>query len=448
MIQKIVQKLDNKKIAILGFGAEGISTYQFIRKYRKEMPLFILDKNADLHNNSDLQQDAFVTLITGNTYLEHLEDYDLIIKSPGISLKDINIEKLKDKITSQMQLFLEVARDYSIGITGTKGKSTTSSLIYEIIKKQNPNTYLVGNIGTPVLSILESCNENMLFVIEMSSHQLEFLTVSPHIGIVLNLFEDHLDHAGSVKHYHETKMNMFKNQNSKDIMIYCKDNEALNHLVEKSHFKSKSYSVSLQANRNADVYKKDHWIYFHEKPLYNIDTKRNLLGNHNLENIIVSLLTSELLNLELKKTLETVQEFQPLDYRLQSVGIIDDVEYYMDTLATIPEATIEAIETLKNVNTLIFGGMDRGISYEKFIDYLNECNIEHFICMSATGKKIAMSLPKEKVYIVNTLEEAVDLAKEITKKNTICLLSPAASSYDQFKSYKEKGDKFKEYLYK
>ncbi len=171
-----------------------------------------------------------------------------------------------------------------------------------------------------------------------------------------------------------------------------------------------------------------------------------MLGQHNLENIVFALTVMELLHFDNEKAVRVANQFNTLKYRLESIGTFNFVTYYRSMLSTIPEATINDIEALENVNTLIFGGMDRGISYEKLIDYLKKSSIEHFICMPTTGHKIASFLPQEKVFLVTTLKEAVEVAKKVTKKNTLCLLSPAASSYEQFKNYEEKGDKFKEYV--
>ena len=162
---------------------------------------------------------------------------------------------------------------------------------------------------------------------------------------------------------------------------------------------------------------------------------------------MVALLMSEILNLDLKTTQETITNFQPLAYRLEKVGEVNNITYYVDTLATIPAATIEAINSLSNVNTLIFGGLDRGISYKELIDYLQKSSVEHFICMPMTGHEIGKQLNKDKTFFVNNLEEAVTMAKKITKEHTICLLSPAAPSYNEFKNYQEKGDKYKEFVF-
>lgn len=442
MIDKIIQKIKNKKIAILGFGREGKSTYLFIRKHLPFINLVIIDE-LNMSESSVINGDKNISFIYGDDYLKHLDKFDLIIKTPGISLKDIDCSKLN--ITSQIELILEVAKNQIIGVTGTKGKSTTTQLIYSILKANELDAVCVGNVGIPVFDKIEEIKEDTMIVIEMSSHQLEFLDISPHIGIVLNLFEDHLDHAGNVKRYHEIKMHMFSNQTADDYMIYCKDNTTLNRMILANSFKGKQYSIDMHSD-DATVYLKNEGIYYCEEKVFPSNMERNLLGNHNLENMMVAFAVSRILKLDDEKSIKALQEFKALSYRLELIGKVSDVNYYVDTLATVPEATLEAIRAIPNVNTLIFGGMDRGISYEGFALELAKSDIENFICMPETGYKIAQELPKDKVYLVETLEEACNLAKKVTKKNMACILSPAASSYNHFKNYADKGDRFKEYI--
>ena len=247
MYNNIIEKIKDKNICILGFGREGKSTYNFIRRHLTDKFLTIIDKK----DVSDSIQDSNVNIIYGDNYLNNLDKYDLIIKTPGISLKDIDTSNIKDKLTSQLELILEVFKNNTIGITGTKGKSTTSSLLYNIIKEQGKDAYLLGNIGNPMLDDVESFNKDTYLIIEMSALQLEFINVSPHIGIILNLFEDHLDHSGSVYHYHENKMNMFKYQDSNDIGIYSIDNENINRWTAENTYFSRFYKVTL-SNKNGD----------------------------------------------------------------------------------------------------------------------------------------------------------------------------------------------------
>ena len=449
MYNKIIKKLENKNIAILGFGKEGKSSYNFIRKHLPFLKITIIDKNNILENNEYLNDDKNLTIVYGDNYLDNLDKYDFVIKSPGISFKDI--DKTNINITSQIELLLEVYKDNVIGITGTKGKSTTTSLLYKCLKDQNKDAYLVGNIGVPVLDEIENYNENTILVMEMSSHQLEFLKVSPHIGIVLNLYEDHLDHAGSLENYHNSKMNMFKYQTENDIGIYSNECDVLKNKIINNKYKSQMYKVSSEKDNKA-IYIDNDDVVFDNIILYNRNNKRNLVGEHNLKNIMFVLLVCELLKLDNKKVVESIENFVGLEHRLELVGKFNDIIYYNDTIATIPEATINGIKALKNVDTLIFGGMDRGICYDELINYLNNSEINNLICMPTTGHKIGNVL-KEKntnknIVLVDTLEEAVIKAKQVTNKNKICLLSPAASSYEYFKNFEEKGKCYKELINK
>lgn len=443
MYNRIIEKIKDKNICILGFGREGKSTYNFIRRHLSDKFITIIDKN-DVSSGLD---DENISIVYGDSYLDNLDRYDLIIKTPGISFKDIDTTNIKDKLTSQLELILEVFKNNTIGITGTKGKSTTSTLLYNIIKNQGKDAYLLGNIGNPMLDDVEKFNENTYLVIEMSAHQLEFTKVSPHIGIVLNLFEDHLDHAGSVYHYHENKMNMFKYQDANDIGIYSSDNENTVRWIKDNNYLSKLYKVTLDnKNESNTIYLDGENVIFNNEVLYNKNEESNLLGNHNLSNIMFSLVVSKLLNFDIDKVRDSIKDFTPLEHRMELVGTYNGVTYYNDSIATIPMATINAIESLKNVDTLIFGGMDRGIDYTPLVEYLRNSNVVNLICMPTTGYKIGECLKdtNKKIYNIELLEDAVKLAKEVTAKGKICLMSPAASSYEYFKNFEEKGKRFKE----
>ncbi len=447
MYKKIINKLKNKEIAILGFGKEGQSTYRFIRKYLPDKFVTILDLK-DISNNELLVGDNNIEVIWGDKYLDNLNKYDLIIKAPGISLKDIKDVEILNKITSQLELLLEVNSSNIIGITGTKGKSTTTSLLYQVFKNQGKDVFLLGNIGIPVLDNIEEYKKDTTLVIEMSSHQLEFIKVSPHIGIILNLFQDHLDHDGDLAHYHNNKLNIFKYQKKEDIAIYADDNRYLHNYIENGSYRGILYNVRFD-NTNGD----DHSvridngkIYVGQELVYS-DGERNLIGDHNLKNIMFVILVAKLYNLDLEKACQTIMNFKGLKYRMECIGTYDDITYYNDTIATIPEATISAIEALKDVDTLIFGGMDRGIEYQFFTDYLKKSNINNFICMPTTGNTIGKILKEESsknVFFAETLQEAYEINKKQTSKGKICLLSPAASSYEYFKNFEEKGKCFEE----
>lgn len=437
MYNKILEHLKNKKIAIVGFGREGKSTYKFIRKYLNNQELEILDGNEKLLElNEELKNDKNLKIITGKNYLDNLEKYDLIIKSPGVKFKDLDISKFEDKITSQLGLTLDFYKQNVIGITGTKGKSTTTSLIFKVLKDQGYDAYLLGNIGIPIFDYIKKFNENSKLVIEMAALQLEYVKTSPHIGIILNLFEEHLDFFKSKEHYFLAKLNMFKYQDNSDYGLYTSSNETLDKYVQNGNY------ITNLIDINKEFKIENNYVIYDNKKIYDSNSERLLLGKHNLTNIMFVLRLSELLKLDLQKTINTINQFKPLEHRMEYVATINGVKYYNDAIATIPEATINCVEALKDVDTIIFGGMDRGIDYNDLIDFFNKSKIKNFICMPDTGYKIGKEIKSKNVYMVETLEDAVKKAKEVTKN--ICVMSPAASSYNAFKNFEEKGRIYKE----
>lgn len=439
MYNKILEHLKNKKIAIVGFGREGKSTYKFIRKYLNNQELEILDGNEKLLElNEELKSDKNLKIITGKNYLDNLEKYDLIIKSPGVKFKDLDISKFEDKITSQLGLTLDFYKQNVIGITGTKGKSTTTSLIFKVLKDQGYDAYLLGNIGIPIFDYIEKFNENSKLVIEMAALQLEYVKTSPHIGIILNLFEEHLDFFKSKEHYFLAKLNMFKYQDNSDYGLYTSSNETLDKYVQNGNY------ITNLIDINKEFKIENNYVIYDNKKIYDSNSERLLLGKHNLTNIMFVLRLSELLKLDLQKTINTINQFKPLEHRMEYVATINGVKYYNDAIATIPEATINCVEALKDVDTIIFGGMDRGIDYNDLIDFFNKSKIKNFICMPDTGYKIGKEIKSKNVYMVETLEDAVKKAKEVTKN--ICVMSPAASSYNAFKNFEEKGRIYKELI--
>ena len=452
MIKKLLDFLEDKKIIILGYGMEGQSTYHFLRRHFPEKALCIADKKIDLlEKHIELMEDIYVEVVLGEEYLNGIEEYDLIIKAPGISLKDIDISIYEEKITSQLELFLENVDVFSIGITGTKGKSTTSTLIYEILKNQNKQTFLLGNIGEPIFNDIEQITKESIVVIELSSHALEFINTSPNISVLLNIYEEHLDHYASMEKYIEAKYNIAKYQKQNDYFIYNADN-----LLMKNYefsYKENDYAISLKEINNHNmnvVYIKNGYIYCNEEKITSTDIKMNLKGEHIINNIMFILAICSILNLDFSKVFETIENFKPLEHRMEFVGNFNNIDFYNDSIATIPEATINSVKAIKFVNTLIVGGKDRGVNLNSLIEFLKQSNVENIICLPKTGEYIYEDLKNsdKKLYLVNSLEEAVKTAKEVTKENMVCLLSPAASSYGYFKNFEERGRLFKEYVAK
>ena len=447
MINDIINYLKDKKIVILGFGREGQATYKLIRKHLPNKEIYIRDKNENIKNNELISNDKFVILELGNDYLGDLDKFDLILKSPGIAFNTIDIDSFKDKISSELELLLKFYKGKIIAITGTKGKSTTSSLIYQMIKDNNYKTLLAGNIGTAVFEYIDELEELDYLVLELGCHQLEFVTHSPEYSILLNIFEEHLDHYRNYDGYIEAKCNIFTHQTDNDYFIYNYDNEIIQNKVNKYNPKSHTYSISLLGDEHATTYLKDNKVLFNNEVIYDINEKRKLLGMHNVNNIMFVLTLAEILNLDMTKVVKTINTFDALPHRMEYVGIFNGITYYNDSISTIPASCINALKSIK-VDTLILGGLNRGIDYSELINFINNYDLKNLICIPDTGNIIAAGITNNniKVYEEDDLLNAIKRAKEVTKKGEVCLMSPAAASYNTFKNFEERGDFFKEHV--
>jgi UDP-N-acetylmuramoylalanine--D-glutamate ligase len=459
MLEKLLEYLENKKILILGFGKEGESSYLFLRNHFPDKQLFIADSNMNLlENKKYLLEDINVEVNLGDDYFRDIDYYDLVLKTPGISLKNYDISNFQNKITSQLELLLEFVPCFTIGITGTKGKSTTSSVIYSVLKAQGKESMLLGNIGEPIFNDIDKITENTIVVIELSSHALEYVKKSPNIAILLDIYEEHLDHYKSMNHYIEAKFNCAKFQKDNDVFIYNAKNDYMKNY--KFNYKENDYAILGNIEDDSELEKlnskncvfiKDSNIYCNDKRICSSNIEMNLKGEHNLNNILFVIAVSEILKLNLDTTLKAIKEFKGLEHRLEFVAVVDGVKYYNDSIATIPEATMNAVNTLKEVNTIIVGGKDRGVELDELCEFLVNSDIENIICLPKTGEYIYSKIENEikigkvkKVFLVDTMPEAVEKAKEVTKKEKICLLSPAAASYGYFKNFEERGKIFKE----
>lgn len=452
MLNKLLNFLKDKKILILGVGMEGKSTYDFLRRNFPEKQLFISDKSTNLlEKYPEFMEDMNLELSMGENYLNGIEEYDLIIKTPGISFKNIDIASFQNKITSQLQLLLEFVEVFTIGITGTKGKSTTSSIMYKVLKDQGKNAFLLGNIGDPIFHHIENLEKDSIVVLELSSHSLQYVKNSTNIAVFLNLYQEHLDFYESFEKYAEAKFNIAKFQTEKDVLIYNQDNL----LMQNYHYpyKEKDYAVTLKEKNHLKniVYIKENSIYCKEKFVMCLDTPLKLKGMHILNNIMFIFAICDIMNLDFGKAVETIQNFEALEHRMEFVGKVASIEYYNDSIATIPEATINTIKALQNVNTLIVGGKDRGVSQDELTEFLKNSEVQNIICLPKTGEILFNCLKdatNKQVFLVENLEEAVKIAKKVTKKDMSCVLSPAASSYGYFKDFQERGKMFKNFVLK
>ena len=416
------------KILIWGYGLEGKSALDYFLKIGKN-DLYVATKEAidvKVKNvNFILEKDIF-------DY-----NFDLVVKSSGISYYKEEVQKLINmnvKITSNLNIFLENNNSKTIAITGTKGKSTTSSILYHILKNMDYKVALVGNIGKSFLDIVD---EKFDYVImELSSYQIKTLYNTVDYGIILNLFPEHID-------WHKTHENYFNDKfslSSHSEKFICNGkNEILNRYI-KNDF--------IEFGNLKGFYVKDSCIFYNDKKI--VDTKlfTNIRGEHIFENIcgILTFLKEE--KIDINKALDTLHTFKTLQHRLEIFYNKNNTIFVDDSISTIPEATIEAIKTFKDNDIfLILGGYDRKQDYNKLISLINNTNnIKKVFLLGQTGKRLYEYDFKCEKELFNSIEELVESIKKENLDNKTVLLSPASPSYDMFKNFEERGSIFKKLM--
>lgn len=426
-INTIFKRLRGKRILILGFGREGKSSLAFIQKFLPHAEVGIADKNEAafkdlLENTKNLTNPLNPKLYFGDNYFDAINDYDIVLKTPGISLLGKNVDL--SKITSQTDLFLEEFHDQIIGITGTKGKSTTSTLIYHLLKESGRDAILAGNIGIPVFDIIERINSGTIVVFELSAHQLQFIHRSPHIGILLNVFEEHLDHFGTFEAYRNAKLNIIRKMGERDWAV---TNDEFCYEADKMMIRSLNYQYY------------DFGVNWDDVPLK---------GDHNRMNIKAALCAIHAFGITIDEVLPYLYTFQPLEHRQELVGTFHGVTFYNDSISTIPQAAIAAIKTIKNVTFLLLGGFDREIDYSPLVEYLKMNPLKHILFTGKAGERMVKMLQdagyQGDIKKIKDLNEAFEIIKGLSKPGDVCLLSPAAASYDQYKNFEERGRVFKD----
>ena len=440
MLETMKNCIENRKVLILGFGREGKSTYKLIEKAGGYQSLAI----ADLNSLTDILPEN-VLQITGKEYQKSLNEYDLVFKSPGIVLEQ-EIEEYTCEIVSQTELFFRRFRNQIIGITGTKGKSTTTTLLYHVLKEAGVKTVLAGNIGIPAFDIAEEIQEDTVICFEMSSHQLEYMSVAPRLGVLMNIHEEHLDHYGTMEKYVAAKERIYRNQLSGDKLI-CN----VEILPKENTCKSQVISIGYEGS-NAEIEVGEKNIsYKNQDKVFQIPTGEiKLIGIHNYYDIGVVYGLLQEFNICDEVFCEALKTYEPLPHRLQYIGTIDGIKYYDDSISTICDTTIQALTSLQDTDTVIIGGMDRGIEYQELILFLSDHKVPNIILMEATGRRIYQEIKEkytdfkgiDRIQLVEHLEDAVKLAKKITPQGKSCVMSPAAASYGIFKNFEERGEVF------
>lgn len=419
----------NKRAVILGFGREGKIWLDILRSLNVCKEIAVADMNPLEIEIPD------ITAISGENYLEMCAEYDLILQSPGVIVKNRLDENAKAKILTQTELLLRLRPCKIIGITGTKGKSTTSSLIHHFLLANGINSMLIGNIGIPPLKKLEEMNENTVAVLEMSCHQLEFVRHSPDISVLLNIFPEHLDHYVDFNAYANAKRNIARFQRESDFAVVNSDLLPL---------ETSAQIITAAFGKEADITTDGQRIFMLGEEIPAEKIRTSLCGKHNVYNIAVALAAAVKAGANLEKCLDSLPDFKGLEHRLESVATINGVEFINDSISTVPEAAIAAVNAFDGVDCLILGGMDRGISYDKLGDFINGGTVENIVLLPDTSRRISKLItnPKINVVFAEDMENAVRISAQLAKKRVV--LSPAAASYGFYKNFEERGKHFKE----
>lgn len=391
-----------ENILIIGYGREGKTTEKFLKKRHNRLKLGIADQAIS------------------KDYLSKQKDFEFAIKTPGIAKGKVTIP-----YTTATNIFFDQVKSPIIGVTGSKGKSTTASLIFAMLCEGGYDVELIGNIGNPMVEKLSRpVPPGRIFVAELSSYQLDDIEFSPHIAVVTNLFPEHMNYHGGEKPYYSAKMNIINFQSADDYFIYNDGDKRLRQWAKASRAKTCGFVEKLPTAVK-DI---------------------PLLGQHNLDNIRAAATVARLLNVSDVSIARAVKKFKGLPHRLELVGKYKGVIFYDDAISTTPESTMMAINAVGRIGTIFLGGEDRGYDFGKLEKFIKAKKIKNIVLFPDSGKRIFKSVRGLNVLATCDMKEAVRFAYKHTPKGEICLLSTASPSYSVWKGFEEKGDLFRKWV--
>lgn len=431
--------IKNKKIFILGFGKSGISVAQLLDENNE---ILITDINS---RDEEKLRNLNVKVVVCDNQVDYLDgSFDYVVKNPAISDSHEVIKKAR-KLNIPVLTELEVGYRYLpedvkvIGITGSNGKTTTTTIIYDFLKEAHLPVHLAGNIGIPLCSIIKNIKKGDILVTEVSSHQLvnlnEFKT---NISVLTNLSEVHLDMFGNYENYKNNKMGIFKHHTKDDIAVLNMDDKDVFSMTKDIKSQKMYFSLSKQA----DSYIKDNYIYYKGEKVISLDDIR-VKGMHNYENIMSAILVVKQFNVSNEIIKEVLTKFVGVEHRIEFVKKVNGRTFYNDSKATNVKSTIIALKSFDSDVVLILGGLDRGHSFDELLPFLG--NTKHIVCYGETKNRIKEFALKNNidVTVTDTLKEAVHASYNISSEDSVILLSPACASWDQYKSFEERGNEFK-----
>ena len=447
--------LQKSKIAIIGLGVSNIPLLEYMYNLKANVTVF------DDRQIEKIPKDILDTVtkygfefIYGTNSLNELHGFDIIFRSPSCmpTKEELRLEQKRGAIiTTEIEMFMKVFPGKIIGVTGSDGKTTTTSLIYEILKNNGYNCYLGGNIGIPLFTKLkEMCPEDIA-VLELSSFQLIGMDVSPDISVITNITPNHLNIHSSYEEYIESKKNIFKYQNEDGILVLNYDNDITREC--KNEAEGKVILYSSQTKLDDGIILDNNLIKECKDKLrrHILNTDELILrGRHMYENACAAIAATSVF-VEPEKAAKVIKSFRGVEHRLEFVRELNGVKWYNDSIASSPTRTIAGLNSFNERITLIAGGYDKNLDYTPLAKPILD-KVDNLVLIGQTAGKIFNSVKEEaekeekdiKIYMCDTLENAILLSKKITSVGSIVLLSPASASFDMFKDFAHRGNKFKE----
>ncbi|MDU2147881.1 MAG: UDP-N-acetylmuramoyl-L-alanine--D-glutamate ligase [Paeniclostridium sordellii] len=448
--------LNNKIVLLVGLAKTGVSTIKKLDKLGAKIIVNDIKSKDQLKDIiKQIENLDSVEYILGH-HLEDISNIDLTIVSPGVPLDLPFIKKLQSEninIIGEVELAYKLSKNPTfVGITGTNGKTTTTSLVGEIFKKASKDSYIVGNIGNPVIDTVDLTDENSFLITELSSFQLESIEdFKPRVSTIINITEDHLNRHHTMENYINAKANIFKNQDANDFCILNYDDEIVRELGNKTNAKVLYFSQKEKVSQGAYLDDNNNIVIKvndKEIKLLNKD-ELSLPGNHNLENCMAAILMPYVLGIDLEIIKDTLKTFKSVEHRLEFVTDKDGIMFVNDSKGTNPDSTIKAITSYDKPIVLIAGGKDKQSDFTEMISYATK-NVKAIVLLGETADKIEQTAKLQgmnNIFRVSDMKEAVKTAYKLAQSGDVVLLSPACASWDMYPNFEARGLDFKENIY-
>ena len=436
----------NKKVLVIGLARSGMAAIKVLDKLGAT--IFLSEKKELSPEDEEYLKSIGVTIYNQDMSVFE-KDYDLVVKNPGVPPVSPIVTRLKERnipIITEIELAYDVCKpQHYIAITGTNGKTTTTTIVYELLKKSFKDKALVGgNIGTPLCELALEYNlfenEGYYISLEISNHQLvDIDKFRPEISTIINLTPDHLETMGSLDAYYKSKTEVYRNMKDDDVYILNADDEVLKEYIERYPINCKIQDFSLE-RKDTYAYIDEGYIIINNEKVLPLD-KIHLVGKHNIQNVMISIMAAKQLNISNEDIIDTIDNFKGVEHRIEFVREINGIKYYNDSKATNTDATITALKAFDKNVILLVGGYEKGLDMSEMRKYLSP--VKQIIGYGIAGNRIAGDLSDDAI-IVNDLNEAIAEANKIAVSGDVILLSPTTSSFDQYSGYEERGRHFKE----